>query len=139
MPIKVAAHSTILGVALLVATFALLVSCTQSTGSEDYVQRTARVLEHRTIPPGAKVISRTGPHRHDSSAETSWEFETAQDWKDYRRWVGSQLAPDFAVVQSEDGKFVLARRDAGDVHTLTIQAIRKDSLYVHVTLVSRPD
>lgn len=124
-----------------VANLLLLLLCAgcQSKKSGEGLEADLRLLQARTMPPGARMMVQSGPQRRGWRTEALWEFETDWNWNTYVEWTRGQLQPEFRT--QFDGKSVLFRRYAhGDSTQLMVSHVEEDNrLKVTVKYVSHPD
>ena len=88
-------------------------------------ERLAADVEAKVVPPSATGLRRSGVSRTDLAIEKSWQFETAETWQGYGRWVQGNLPDGFTSVSpglSTSGA-VFARRMPGDAHYVRIEIV----------------
>jgi hypothetical protein len=126
--------------AVLVLMSVFLAACGRTADPDEYIKLQAQHLERSTVPPGTVVSQRSPVSRTNWSASTAWEFETDWDWARYSNWAKSKLVPEFTLIQSGEGKFVLRKSLGGDSHMLEITAGQTQSkLRIRVDFVSHAD
>jgi hypothetical protein len=122
----------------LVAGIAL--GCRSSSGDSANLEHAAEAIASRTIPPGAKALVRTGPIRGEWDVRWGLEFETEWDWETYKKWVRSQLEPEFRLLKGTQAQFVFSKAFRGDAQSIIIDRVSEsDSTRVRVSITNYPD
>jgi len=122
----------------LVAGIAL--GCRSSSGDSANLEHAAEAIASRTIPPGAKALVRTGPIRGEWDVRWGLEFETEWDWETYKKWVRSQLEPEFRLLKQSKTQLIFSRPLNGDVQTIIITRLEGSSRApIQVSVTNYPD
>lgn len=131
---------------LALAVFGLIlagnsVSCSSKRDLEGDFRQEVAILERKTTPPEAKVLTRSGPVRSDWSVTATWNVETTLSRAEYSKWIASQLEPEFKVVGgNDDTRLALIRHQDADTDLVECRVLpSKDKLLVQIKFSARPD
>jgi hypothetical protein len=96
-------------------------------------------LEERTSPPGATIVSLTGPTQDETGVHAEWELETGMSWATYTQWVSQKLQKDLRADPLDDHTLIFRRSLPGD--EITLQLVRRSTgspLRVQATFTAGP-
>lgn len=97
-------------------------------------------LQERTLPPGATIVSLTGPTQDQRGLDATWELETGMTWDTYKRWVLRELLKDFRPDSMAEPSVLLLRKSLpGDAITVMFQRLSNSPLRIRVTFSAIPD
>jgi hypothetical protein len=103
------------------------------------VEREARRLQSRTIPPDASLLAVLGPSTDDSAMKFAWDLEVPEGWRAYADRMRREFATDFELLAASPRGVTLRRQRSGDVYDLKVRIVRGGSpAHVRVTFVARP-
>ena len=124
--------------ALLIAGTAL--GCHSSSEVTASLEGGVDAIRARIVPPGSTALVRTGPVRGEWDVRWELEFETGWDWETYKKWVRSQLEPEFRLLKETQARVIFSRTLRGDAQTVTITRLEGSSrARIQVSVTNYPD
>ena len=102
-------------------------------------QEMARV-EQLTVPPGAPILTSSGPDRGPTGATAHREFSTESSSVRYIRWVNPRLRDNFRALRETLSQLIFSRYLDGESETIKIEVVSEGPrLQVRVSLEVYPD
>ena len=122
------------------AAWLTLPSCTPTFSSDMSLQQEASEIQHRTLPPGSRLVKQRPLTFQAWGASASWELESDYGPDAYKSWATSRLRPDFQVRETANSRLRFSKDAQGDVETLSLEtALSSGTLHVEVKLEIYPD
>jgi len=125
-------------VVLLAAGIAL--GCHSSSDVTASLEGGADAIKAWIVPPGSTALVQTGPVRGKWDVRWELEFETVWDWETYKKWVRSQLEPEFRLLKQNETQLTFSRPLNGDAQAVIITRLEGSSrARIQVSVTNYPD
>jgi len=125
-------------VVLLVGGTAL--GCRSSSESTASLEGGVDAIRAWIVPPAATALVQTSPVRGEWDVRWELGFETEWDWETYKKWVRSQLEPEFRLLKQSKTQLIFSRPLNGDVQTIIITRLEGSSRApIQVSVTNYPD
>jgi hypothetical protein len=122
----------------LVAGVAL--GCRSSSEVTESLEGGVDAIRAWIVPPGSTSLVQTGPVRGKWDVRWELEFVTAWDWETYKKWVRSQLEPEFTLLKETEVRLIFSRTLTGDAQTVIITRLEESSrTRIQVSVTNNPD
>ena len=92
---------------------------------DEYMRRESADVRQRAVRPDSEFLAHRPVTRSRYSAETSWEFRTAEAWADYGGWVKARMPPQYKLIPGDGRKPGLSftRALEADAQQVEIEAL----------------